>query len=96
MKTKIIAMVLVALLPGAFSATIATAQSTPAGTSGLTKATTDQMMMDKEPNHVLAAAYHQNLIVFADALHGQTAGASAVNVPFARAAVTEMRRLGRA
>ena len=36
-------------------------------------------------------AYHQNLAAFAKALHEQTAGASSVNVEFARAAVAEMR-----
>ena len=92
MKTKMIAMVLIALPLGVFSAPIAAAKSAPAGTSSLTKATTQQMMLEKDPNHVLAAAYHQNLVVFADALHGQAAGANSVNVPFARAAVIEMRR----
>ena len=54
----------------------------------------DQMMagMSKEPHHVLAMAYHQNLATFAKSLHERTMQASSVNVEFARAAVTEMRR----
>ena len=41
---------------------------------------------------MLAMAYHQNLATFAKSLHQQTMQASSVNVEFARAAVTEMRR----
>lgn len=52
----------------------------------------NHMMMANEPHHVLAMAYHQNLTAFAKALHEQTAGASSVNIEFARAAVAEMRR----
>jgi hypothetical protein len=52
----------------------------------------EQMMMANEPHHVLAMAYHQNLTVFTKAVQKQTAGASSVNVGFARAAVGEMRR----
>lgn len=50
------------------------------------------MMMAIEPHHVLAMAYHQNLAAFAKALHDQTAPAGPLNVDFARAAVSEMRR----
>ncbi|MEP7274080.1 MAG: hypothetical protein ABI882_21460 [Acidobacteriota bacterium] len=54
----------------------------------------DHMMMGmaNEPHHALAMAYHQNLATFAKALHEQTVRASSVNLEFARAAVTEMRR----
>jgi polyhydroxyalkanoate synthesis regulator phasin len=37
-------------------------------------------------------AYHESMLVFAGALHGQTVGAGPVNVDFARDAVQEMRR----
>ena len=50
------------------------------------------MEMAHEPHHVLAMAYHRNLATFAKALHEQSAGASSVNLEFARAAVAEMRR----
>ena len=50
------------------------------------------MMMANERRHVLAMVYHQNLAAFAKALHEQTARANSVNVEFARAAVTDMRR----
>ena len=52
----------------------------------------DQMKMTNEPHHVLAMAYRQNLAAFAKVLQQQTAGAASVNIEFARAAVTEMRR----
>lgn len=51
----------------------------------------DQMMMSNEPHHILAMAYHQNLVTFAKSLQEQTAGANSVNVEFARAAVAGMR-----
>ncbi len=50
------------------------------------------MMAASEPHHVLAMAYHQNLLVFAKALQKQTARPGAVNIEFTRSAVTEMRR----
>ena len=50
------------------------------------------MDMKSEPHHMLAMAYHKNLATFAKALHEQAMQASPVNVEFARAAVTEMRR----
>lgn len=49
-------------------------------------------MMAGEPHHVIAMAYHQNLAVFAKALHEQTKGKTSINVDFARTAVVEMRR----
>lgn len=48
--------------------------------------------MANEPHHVLAMAYHQSLVVFAKALQNQTQKAGSVDVEFARAAVSEMRR----
>lgn len=85
MKTKVISTALLALALCAFNAATITAQ----GKKGMAH---DHMMMAHEPHHALAMAYHQNLAAFAKALHDQTAGASSVNVEFARAAVTEMRR----
>jgi triacylglycerol esterase/lipase EstA (alpha/beta hydrolase family) len=100
MKTKVISTILLALSLGGFSA-MAIAQheshstkkapSQPA-TQGKQEMPHDHMMMAKEPHHVLAMAYHQNLATFAKALHEQTAQASSVNVEFVRAAVAEMRR----
>jgi len=57
-----------------------------------TDAAHDSKMMATDPNNVLAMAYHQSLVAFAAALHGQTVGAGPVNVEFARDAVHEMRR----
>lgn len=52
----------------------------------------DHLMMSREPHHVLAMAYHQNLLVFSKALLDETAHASSVDVEFARAAEKEIRR----
>lgn len=52
----------------------------------------DQMMTAKGPHQALAMAYHESLAAFAKALQEQTARATTVDVDFARAAVTEMRR----
>ena len=82
--TKAISMILMALSLGAFGA-IATAAEHKGHS-------TMSMEMAHEPHHVLAMAYHRNLATFAKALHEQTAGASSVNLEFARAAVAEMRR----
>ena len=103
MKTKIISTILMVLLLAAFSTITAIAQheghSTKAVKSqsnkqGKTEMSHDHMMMDmaKEPHHILAMAYHQNMATFAHALHQQTAEAASVNVEFTRIAVTEMRR----
>ena len=100
MKKKSISMSLLALSLGVFSA-IAIAQheghaskKAPSQSAPQDKMSHDQMMMgmSKEPHHVLAMAYHQNLATFAKSLHEQTMQAGSVNVEFARAAVTEMRR----
>jgi polyhydroxyalkanoate synthesis regulator phasin len=99
MKTKVISTILMALLLGAFS-TMAMAQHTShstkkatsqSATQGKKEMSHDQMMMANEPHHVLAMTYHHNLAAFAKALQEQTAGASSVNVEFARAVVAGMR-----
>ncbi|MBP1687861.1 MAG: hypothetical protein H6Q33_4004 [Deltaproteobacteria bacterium] len=82
--TKLVAMSLMALSLGAFGAIATAAEHKGHSPMG--------MEMAHEPHHVLAMAYHRNLATFAKALHDQTAGASAVNVEFARTAVAEMRR----
>ncbi len=96
MKTKVISTLLMALSLGAFSAMATTAQAkkdpSHSATQDKKEMSHDQMMMANEPHHVLAMAYHRNLATFAKALQEQTARASSVNVEFARAAVTEMRR----
>ena len=86
MKTKVISTMLMVFLLGAFSA-MAMAQ----GKKGMQH---DHMTMDmaKEPHHVLAMAYHQNLASFAKTLHEQTMQTGSVNVEFAQSAVAEMRR----
>jgi hypothetical protein len=48
--------------------------------------------MRKEPHHLLAMAYKDNLVNFAKALRQQAAVTKTVNPEFARAAVAEMRR----
>ena len=90
MKTTVISTMLVALALGAFGATASTVQHE--GHTTKKEMSHDHMMMANETHHILAMAYHQNLATFAKALHEQTAGASSVDVEFARAAVTEMRR----
>ena len=95
MKTKVISTLLLALSLGAFSATaIAQHEGHSTKKTPANPAAQGKMMMEmaKEPHHVLAMAYHQNLATFAKSLHEQTMQASSVNVEFARAAVTEMRR----
>ena len=103
MKTKIISTISMALLLAAFSTITAIAQheghSTKAVKSqsdkqGKKEMSHDHMMMDmaKEPHHILAMAYHQNLATFTKALRDQALGASPLNAEFARAAVAEIRR----
>ena len=99
MKKRISASILMTLVLGVLSAAIVAAQSpatpaTPAQPATPSKVATphNQMMMVSEPNYVMATAYHDGLSSFARALHGQAVGAKTVNVDFARAAVTEMRR----
>jgi cytochrome c556 len=101
MKTRVTAAMLMILSLGAFGAVAATAQHEDHSThKGASQSTTqgkkamshDQMSMANEPHHVLAMAYHQNLAAFAKVLQKHAAGANSVNVGFARAAVTEMRR----
>ena len=101
MKTRTTSTILMTLALGAFSATAASAQHeghaagkapSTASAPGKSAMSHEQMMMMNEPHHVLARAYHQNLLGFTKALQEQTARSSAVNTDFARAAVTEMRR----
>lgn len=48
--------------------------------------------MMEGPHHVLAMAYHDNLVTFARALKTQVTQSTSVNLEIARPAVTEMRR----
>ncbi|HQR34967.1 MAG TPA: hypothetical protein PLK30_19680 [Blastocatellia bacterium] len=96
MKTKVISTILAVFLLGAFSPIAVIAQgkkdSSHTATHSNKEMSHDHMMMANEPHHVLAMSYHQNLAVFAKALHEQTARATSVNVEFARTSVAEMRR----
>ena len=90
MNAKFISTVLMTLSLGASSAMTPAIQHE--GHTTKKEMSHDHMMMANDTHHILAMAYHQNLTTFAKALHEHTAGASSVNVDFARAAVTEMRR----
>jgi hypothetical protein len=89
--------VLTALMLGAFGAASAAAMVDDAapkpGRPALKPMThdPDHLMTANEPHHLLAMAYHQNLMTFAKALHEQTAQATTVEVEFARTAEKEMR-----
>lgn len=48
--------------------------------------------MKKEPHHLLAMAYRDNLVNFAKALHHEASQTQLLNPGFARDAVAEMRR----
>lgn len=87
MKTRLLSTLLLTLSFGVLSAT-----ASQSATPGKHEMSHDHMMMADEPHHALAMAYCQNMTVFAKALQEQTARASSVDVEFARAAVTEMRR----
>ncbi len=95
MKTRTVASISMILALGAMTTVAATAEQETAtkpkahDTMGMSH---DQMKMASEPHHVLAMAYHQNLAAFAKALHEQTMAAGPLNLDFARAAVSEMRR----
>ena len=52
----------------------------------------DMSKMMREPHHVLAMAYKENLASFTKALRDQVSGNNTVNSEFANAAVAEMRR----
>lgn len=52
----------------------------------------DMSAMMRDPHHVLAMAYRDNMVVFATALRKQAAPDSTVDPAFARAAVAEMKR----
>ncbi len=64
----------------------------PAAAQGKMPMSPDHMKMASEPHHVLAMAHHQNLAAFAKALHEQSTTVAPLNLDFARAAVSEMRR----
>ena len=87
MQTRLASAIVTTLLLGLFGAV--TSQSATQSKHAMSR---DHMVMANEPHHVLAMAYHQNLAAFAKALQEQTTRAHAVNVTFARAAVSEMRR----
>ena len=96
MKTRTVASISMILTLGALTAVAATTQhSDPAKKPAMQAKMSmshDRMKMASEPHHVLAMAYHQNLAAFAKALHEQTTTAGPLNLDFARAAVSEMRR----
>jgi polyhydroxyalkanoate synthesis regulator phasin len=52
----------------------------------------DMSAMMREPHHVLAMAYKDNLVNFAKALHHEANQTEPINPEFARAAVAEMKR----
>ena len=52
----------------------------------------DMSKMMREPHHILAMAYKENLASFTKALRDQVNGSPTVNSEFAKAAVAEMRR----
>lgn len=87
MKARLLPTLLLTLSLAALSTT--TSQS---ATQGKHEMSHDHMMMANEPHHVLAMAYCENMNVFVNALQGRTSRTSAVDVEFARAAVTEIRR----
>lgn len=95
MKTRTVATISMILSMGALTAAAATIEQADAA-KPVMKAkmdmSHDHMKMASEPHHVLAMAYHQNLAVFAKALHEQTMAAGPLNLEFVRAAVSEMRR----
>jgi hypothetical protein len=96
MKVHVISAILVTLSLSAADTTGVSAQTSYPGAGTTTPATSttsqDKKVMAMEPHYVLAMAYNESLLAFADALNGQTVGGGPVNVDFARAAVVEMRR----
>ncbi len=95
MKRTFVIWAIVAM--SGIGAAVANAQSTYPGAGSPTAASAaaisqDKKVMNQEPNYVLAMAYHEGMLAFADALQGQTVNGGPVNVDFARAAVVEMRR----
>ncbi len=97
MQTRTLATVSIILTLGALPAMARAIQHAdhakkPAEAQGKMPMSPDHMKMASEPHHVLAMAYHQNLAVFAKALHEQAATTGPLNLGFARAAVSEMRR----
>lgn len=96
MRAKIFSSILMVLSLGIMGGMTITAQIrkalSPSAIQGKKEASEHTATKTDEPHHTLAMAYHQNLAIFARALHEQTSGADSVNVEFARAAVAEMRR----
>lgn len=95
MKTRTIASLSMILTLGALTAAAATTEQATATKPKMhdkMDMSHDHMKMVGEPHHVLAMAYHQNLAAFSKALHEQTTAAGPLNLDFARAAVSEMRR----
>lgn len=95
MKTRTAAGISMILTLGVLTTVGATTQHTDATKPGMKAKmdmSHDHMKMANGPHHALAMAYHQNLAAFAKALHEQTMAADPLNLEFARAAVSEMRR----
>lgn len=95
MKTRTAAGISMILTLAVLTTVGATTQHTDATKPGMQARmdmSHDHMKMANGPHHVLAMAYHQNLATFAKALHEQTMAENPLNLEFARAAVSEMRR----
>ena len=96
MKTRTVSTISMIVTLGAVSSMAATPKqadpATKAAMQGKMEMSHGHMMMATAPHHVLAMAYHENLVVFAKALHEQAASEGPLNIDFARTAVSEMRR----
>jgi hypothetical protein len=93
MKTKTISMFVAILALVLASATGAVAQHEHHAQGDQQKpGSMDMSKMMREPNHVLAMAYMQNLATFAKALRDQTEATKTADSEFTRTAVSEMRR----
>ena len=92
MKNRTVASISMILALGTAAATAEQATATKSKAHDKMGMSHDHMKVASEPHHVLAMAYHQNLAAFAKALHDQTTAADPLNLDFARAAVSEMRR----
>lgn len=107
MKTRAYSMILVAIILTVLrvSGSVAIGQQEKGGTPQGSKQSQGKMpqhqpgtmgmdmsAMMREPHHVLAMAYKDNLENFARALHHEANQTKPINPEFARAAVAEMRR----
>lgn len=107
MKTRAYAVILVAIILTVLrvSGAVAIGQQAQGGTPQDSKQSQgktphhqpspmgmDMSAMMREPHHVLAMAYKDNLVNFAKALHHEANQTKPINPEFARAAVAEMRR----